>query len=134
MYTVHGHSYGYDSSSEFVPDWFAADRWAVEWSGTHNHTEDPTVTTHVGARVVLERTCHIGWDSPGRVPGSECETALDSSGDFREVYDCRGCCVRASTAELYLGDGTCDKDDTSHIDLRCAAFGFDAGDCTGDTE
>lgn len=54
-------------------------------------------------------------------PGKTC-------GDDR-VYDCALKCVDEATALSYIGDGICDDGILGGIDLNCAAFKYDGGDC-----
>ena len=136
---VHGFSYGWERQRF---DAFESDRTSVEWSGSHTHTEDATLTTQVRARVFFGDACPIprstdGVDADGApVPGSFCDSTENGPLDdhFAEVIDCDGCCVRESTHVSYWGDGICDDTSTSHINLNCAAFDFDAGDCGEESE
>ena len=52
----------------------------------------------------------------------------DSCADGAGVYDCALNCVSAGTASSWNGDGFCD-DGSWGLDLNCAEFNFDSGDC-----
>ena len=56
------------------------------------------------------------------IPGESCGSA--------SVYDCNSKCVDAAVARAKIGDGFCD-DGRQGINLLCAAFNHDAGDCQG---
>ncbi len=137
---IHGETYGFDPDTDFRPDVFESDRRSVEWSGSHTHTEDPSLTTQIRARVVFGDDCPTAWfvegefGHEGGVPGDSCGSQYDWADGFPEVIDCDGCCVRESAQVSYWGDGICDDAMTSHINLNCAAFDFDAGDCSEESE
>ena len=140
MTWVHGESYGFEPATDFGPSSFESDRRSVEWSGSHTHPEDPTLTTQIRARVVFGDECPTAflvdgeYEYGGGVPGDDCGSEIDRPDFFSEVIDCDGCCVRESAQVSYWGDGICDDAMSSHINLNCAAFDFDAGDCSEASE
>jgi len=49
---------------------------------------------------------------------------------FGEVADCDGNCYPM----YFIGDGTCDDGSAFQSNFDCAVFGYDGGDCSGDTD
>ncbi|MEC9391447.1 MAG: hypothetical protein VX944_15350 [Myxococcota bacterium] len=135
-----------DPEDDFLPTDFESDHRSIAWSGSYTHEADPGLTTQVRAHVDFGDECLADdpihyYDGPATEPGEVCSTSIDPYigadgviGGYAEVVDCSGCCVRESTQEAYRGDGICDDASTSHINLNCAAFDFDGGDCGGAAE
>ena len=74
------------------------------------------------------KSCNSPWalflpailSASNKIPGTSCGSG--------KVYDCARKCVSSSTAQSWIGDGYCDNGQYG-IDLRCAVFQYDAGDC-----
>ncbi len=74
------------------------------------------------------KSCNSPWalflpailSASSKIPGTSCGSG--------KVYDCARKCVSSSTAQSWIGDGYCDNGFFG-IDLLCAAFQYDAGDC-----
>lgn len=67
------------------------------------------------------------WSGPGEAyPGDSC---FDNKTRLGGVFDCSGNCVDNATARPAISNGTCDN--ASTMNLQCAEFLNDGGDCTG---
>jgi len=69
----------------------------------------------------------LTWSGPGAVfPADSC---FDNATRLGGIFDCSGTCVDNATARAAAGKGICDN--ASSLNLNCAAFMNDGGDCAG---
>jgi len=69
----------------------------------------------------------LTWSGPEEiVSGDSC---FDNATRLGGIFDCGGVCIDNATARAALGNGVCDN--ASSLNLDCAAFMNDGGDCAG---